>query len=289
MIAPGHSPLVSVIVPAWQDERHAEAALRSVYEQDHEAVEVIVVDDRRYQRAGSAIRAYLEQEDVRRRFRRTIFLEESGHAGGASRAINRGLHESQGGYINILGEDDIFARQRFSRLLRACFDGGTEFAFSRVEPRADVAAPSSAWSGEADSIYSVQDDIEFFPTVGYALLKGQCAVSTGNLFFSRRLADAVDGWGVADRSDGWDFALRCLLLVEPVFVPEPLCLYRLGRASVVQRQSREARETESVLKDYLFLCRNRPVANPLAPSPAWGPFFDAFIEASRYGKYLTKP
>ena len=286
MIAPGNSPLVSLIVPAWQDERHAEAALRSVYDQDHEAVEVIVVEDRRYQRAGSAIRAYLEQEDVRRRFRRTIVIEESG---GPSGAINRGLHESQGVYVSILGEADTFARPRFSRLLRACIEGATEFAFSRVEPRADVAAASSAWSGEADYIYSVQDDIEFFPTVGYALLKSQCAVSTGNLFFSRRLAEEVGGWGAADRSDGWDFALRCLLLVEPIFVPEPLCLHRLGHASFAQRRSREARETESVLKNYLFLCRNRPVANPLAPSPAWGPFFDAFIEASRYGKYLTNP
>jgi len=285
MNAPGNSPLVSVIVPALQDERHAEAALRSVYDQDYEAVEVIVVDDSRHQRAGSVVRAYLEQEDVRRRFRRTIFLEESGHPGGASGAINRGLHESQGGYINILGEGDTFARQRFSRLLRACSEGGTEFAFSRVEPRADVAAASA----EADYIYCVQDDIEFFPTVGYALLKGQCAVSTGNLFFSRRLAEEVGGWGVADRSDGWDFALRCLLLVEPIFVPETLCLYRLGHASFAHRQSSEARESESVLKNYLFLCRNRPVTNPLAPSPAWGPFFDSFIETSRYGKYLTKP
>jgi glycosyltransferase involved in cell wall biosynthesis len=289
MTAPGTSALVTVIVPAWQRERHAEAALRSVYDQDHEAVEIIVVDDGSHHRAGSVIRGYLEREDVRQRFRRTIFVQQSGHPG-ASDAINRGLLEARGDYVNIVGEDDAFARHRFSRLLRACIDGGTDFAFSRVEPRADAAAAPSSWTGEADYVYGVQDDIEFFPTVGYALLRSQCAMSTGNLFFSRRLAEEAGGWGVPDGSDGWDFALRCLLLAEPIFVPEPLCLYRLhGHESFVQRQSREARGTESALKNYLFLCRNRPVVNPLAPSPAWGPFFDAFIEASRYGKYLTKP
>ena len=92
-----------------------------------------------------------------------------------------------------------------------------------------------------------------------------------------------------DRCDGWDFVLRCLLLAEPIFVPEPL-----SSTAWVTRDSRSVgrarpRETESVLKNYLFLCRNRPVPNPLAPSPAWGPFFQSFVQTSEYTRYLGQP
>jgi O-antigen biosynthesis protein len=288
MTAPGPSSLVTVILPAWRDERFVEFALRSVVDQDHEALEVIVVDDGTQHPAAGAIRGVLEREDVRQRFRRTLHVEERG-CRRVSEAINRGLRESRGDYVNVLEPGDAFATRRLSRLLRACAESGAELAFARIEPRADtLAAPRS--SLEAESIYCVQDDIEFFPTVGYALLKSHCTVAAGNLFFSRRLAEHVDGFGDQDYFYGWDFALRSLLVAEPMFVPEPLLVHRLhGAANVPERQKRTASEIESILKNYLFLCRNRRVLNPLAPSPAWGPFFESFVQASHYNRYLAQP
>ncbi len=286
MTAPGTSALVSVIVPAWQHERHAEAALQSAYDQNHEAVEIIVVEDASYPRVAGMIRGYLEREEVRSRFLRTVLIENSGQMG-ASHAINRGPQESQGDYISILEADDAFATHRFARLVIACGEGGAEFAFMRVEPLADPAASSLV---EAEYVYEVQDDIGFFPSVGYALLRSQCAISTGNFFFSRRLAERAGGFGNHGRSAGWDFALRCLLVTEPIFMPEQLYFYRLhGHQRFEELRAQRVNETRSVLKRYFFLCRNRPVTNPVAPSPAWGPFFDSFVEASHYGKYLAQP
>ena len=287
MTEPGPSSLVTVILPAWRDERSVEAALRSVFDQDHEALEVIVVDDGTQHPAAAAIRGVLEREDVRRRLRRTVHVEERG-CRRVSEAINRGLRESRGDYINVLEPGDAFARRRVSRLLSACAESGAELAFARVEPRADTqAAPPSPL--ETDQIYCVQDDIEFFPTVGYALLRSHCTVATGNLFFSRRLAERVNGFGDQEDFYGWDFALRCLLVAEPLFVPEPLLFHRLRADASSQRQGRTARQIESILKNYLFLCRNRRVLNPLAPSPAWGPFFQSFVQASHYSRYLAQP
>ncbi len=106
-------------------------------------------------------------------------------------------------------------------------------------------------------------------------------MSTGNLFFGRRLAEQVVGFRDHDCAYGWDFALRCLLVTEPLFVPETLGFYRLhGHEEFQHWRRRTAREAESVLKNYLFLCRNRRVLNPFAPSPAWGPFFQSFVQAS---------
>jgi len=288
MSVPRPSSLVSVIVPAWQEPRHADTTLRSVYDQDHEAVEIVVVEAGADQGAGRAIRAYLERDDVRRRFQRIVVIQESGDPS-ASHTINRGLQASHGDFVNILQAGDALAAGRFSRLLAACADKGAGLAFSRVEFRTDTPASSSSGE-ESDYLYSVQDEIEFFPTVGYALLRSHCALSIGNLFFSRRLAEGVGGFADHEYCYGWDFALRCLLVTEPIFVPEALYISRLhGQERFEQHQAHEARGAEAVLKNYFFLCRNRPVLNPVAPSPAWGPFFDSFLEASRYGGYLTKP
>ena len=194
MSVSGVLPLVSVIVPVWRQDRQAQAALRSVHDQDHEMIEIVVVDGGPQQRVGSAIRGYLEREDVRSRFRRIVFVEQ-GVSVGRSGAINRGLEAAQGDYVNILEAEGSFARTRFSRLLSACADGDARLAFSRVEADIDSALASSWASVRADLFYSLQDDIEIFPTVGYALLKSFCAISTSNLFFGRQLAESIGGFG----------------------------------------------------------------------------------------------
>ena len=170
--------------------------------------------------------------------------------------------------------------------MSVCTEHHAEIAFSRAEPGG--AAPRQR---RARSPYrcSIQDDIEFFPTVGYALFRSPCVIAAANLF-------SADGW--PGKSAGSimtgvravrDFALRCLLVTEPMFVPETLYYYRLRGLEDVQETAEVSRENETVLKNYLFLCRNRPVLNPFAPSPAWGPFFEAFLEASRYSRLLAQP
>jgi glycosyltransferase involved in cell wall biosynthesis len=279
------SPLVTVIVPAWHHEEYAEATLQSVCEQDHDAIEIIVVDDGSQPRVSRAIRDYLDRGNVRPRFHRTVHVEGSGCAR-IFQAINRGLGEANGRFITVLEAGDVLPATRFSRLVSTGAEREALLAFSRVEFRVVATSVSAV----ADYLYSVQDDIEFFPTVGYALLKSFSAVCIGNLFFSRALADSIGGFGEFDYVGGWEFALRSLLLTEPLFVPEPLYVRRVpAHQPGAQQRQLEARETEAALKNYLFHCRNRRVANPIAPSPAWGPFFDSFVVESRYAGYLVKP
>ncbi|MEO7273352.1 MAG: hypothetical protein ABI211_15245, partial [Vicinamibacterales bacterium] len=88
----------------------------------------------------------------------------------------------------------------------------------------------------------------------------------------------------------WDFLLRCLLVTEPVFVAEPLYGLRLrGHEGFLEHQRQVAKEAEAVLRNYFFYSRTRPLANVVAPSPAWGPFFSSFVQASRHERYLSKP
>ena len=233
------------------------------------------------------IRDYVNRGDVKERFARIVFLENERNLG-AHRTINRGIAESRGDYINILNSDDAFAPARLSTLFRACHERRAAFAFSRVELIVDDD-PTLLWK-EAEYLASIQDGIDFFPTVGYALLRNQCALTSGNFFFARSVYERVGDFSDLKYCHDWDFILRSLLVTEPIFVPETLYFYRIHPGnSFLQLQSLAEPETEAVLRRYFFFCRNRPVSNPLAPSPAWGPFFNSFVQQSQYGQYLAKP
>jgi glycosyltransferase involved in cell wall biosynthesis len=266
--------LVSVVVPAFRHEPFVRKALQSVFDQDYLAVELIVVDDKSPDRTGSVIRDYVSRAEVKDRFRRIVFAENERNLG-AHETINRGIRESQGAYINILNSDDLFAPTRLSKLLSICEERHAHFAFSKVELLIDDRAVSA---GEIEYFSSIQDNIERFPTVGYAFLRNQCALSTGNFFFSRVVYEQVGEFRALRYCHDWDFALRSLLVTEPIFVPESLYFYRLHPGnSFLQLQSLAESDGETLLRNYLFLCRNRPLANPVAPSPAWGPFFTSFL------------
>jgi glycosyltransferase involved in cell wall biosynthesis len=280
------SALVSVVVPAYRHEPFVRKALQSVFDQDYQAVELIVFDDKSPDRTVSVIRDYVSRSEVKDRFRRIVFVENERNLG-AHETINRGIWESQGDYINILNSDDLFAPTRLSKLVSTCEVRRAQFAFSKVDLLTDDRTVSAE---EIEYFSSIQDNIERFPTVGYAFLRNQCALSTGNFFFSREVSEQVGEFRALKYCHDWDFVLRALLVTEPIFVPEPLYFYRLHPGnSFLQLQSLAESEGETVLRHYLFLCRNRPVTNPVAPSPAWDPFFSSFLHAAHLTYFLRPP
>jgi glycosyltransferase involved in cell wall biosynthesis len=276
-------PLISVVLLAGDDERHVGAALESVSAQDYPATELLIVDGSR-DRTGAIVRAFAQDPRSQARFERVVVLD--GAPGSGPEAANQGIRESRGVSVALLNGDERLLPRRLTRMSEVCRASGAEIAFSRVEPLHD-GSPAAA---EIEYVYSVQDNIEFFPTVGYALLRHQSALSRGNLFFSRALFDRVGPFAAYEHAHDWDFLLRCLLVTEPAFVAEPLYGLRLrGHEGFMDRQRQVAKEAEAILRTYFFYSRTRPLTNAVAPSPAWGPFFASFVTASRHGNYLVKP
>jgi glycosyltransferase involved in cell wall biosynthesis len=96
--------LVSVIVPAYQAEAYIEQALDSVLAQDHQAAEVIVVDDGSTDRTAEIAAAHPVQLLSRSR-------------GGPAAARNSGLAAATGRFVTILDADDLWPPDRLSRQL----------------------------------------------------------------------------------------------------------------------------------------------------------------------------
>jgi len=95
-------PLVSVVMPAFDEERFIGEALDSVLSQTYEAVEVIVVDD------GSTDRT----SEIADTFGvRVVHQERAGHP----TARNLGLSQARGEYWTIFDADDVMPPERIER------------------------------------------------------------------------------------------------------------------------------------------------------------------------------
>ena len=112
------TPLVSVIVPAYNAERYLAEALESIFAQGHAALEVIVVDDGSTDDTGT-IAASLGVQLVRQTNR------------GAGAARNAGVAVARGDFLAFLDADDVWTEGRLELQLAAV--GAVDFVFGHAE------------------------------------------------------------------------------------------------------------------------------------------------------------
>lgn len=119
------SPLVSVVIPAYNAERFLGDALASVRAQSHERLEIIVCDDASTDGTGDIVRATRDE--------RVRYLRNDATLGGYG-AMNRGVRESRGEYTAIYHADDVYDARIVERelaFLRAHPDVGAVFCLDR--------------------------------------------------------------------------------------------------------------------------------------------------------------
>ena len=93
-----NTPLVSIIVPCYNDWQYIEQAVNSALNQTYSNIEVIVVDD------GSDLRTKKVLKKLEPKIARLLTQENKGQ----STARNNGIRESTGEYILTLDSDDYF-------------------------------------------------------------------------------------------------------------------------------------------------------------------------------------
>ena len=109
-----YEPFVSVIVPAYNEERVIEATIRSLLNSDYDNFEIIVVDDGSHDRTSEVVREQFGEEPLVR-----LFTEpNSGKAG----ALNFGLRYAKGEVVVALDADTQFPAQTIRALARRFID-----------------------------------------------------------------------------------------------------------------------------------------------------------------------
>lgn len=95
-------PLVSVIIPVYNNSKMIGEAIDSIFAQDYPHLEIIVVDDGSTDNIRQVVKAY---SDVHYIYKKN---------GGPASARNIGIKNSKGDYITFLDADDLYPINRIS-------------------------------------------------------------------------------------------------------------------------------------------------------------------------------
>ena len=275
---------VSVVVPAYNHETYVAEALESLRRQTRPADEIIIIDDGSTDGTGARIR-----DAIRGLPGHVVFRTRENR--GAAITINEAIAASTGDFVNVLNSDDRFASTRIATMIEEIACAGLEWGFSRV---ACIDAEGAALGRErsalaADLLYSI-DDVAARDTLGLAFLSGNPAISTGSLFFSRRLFERLGGFSDLRYNHDWDFCLRASIESEPEFVHSVQYEYRLHGANTILEASSQAHDEMQRMfsRFYADAVRAAKPRNPFAPLPCvWARHFFTCALASGHATMLA--
>jgi glycosyltransferase involved in cell wall biosynthesis len=102
------TPLVSVVIPTYNQARYLGDCIDSVLDQSYPAIEIVVVDDGSTDATPDVLATY---GDRITRFRQSNL--------GAANALNRGIRASRGAFVCWLSSDDAFTPDKIARQVAA--------------------------------------------------------------------------------------------------------------------------------------------------------------------------
>ena len=288
-----HSPLVSIIIPIYNHEKYVEEALNSVLNQTYQNLEVIIIDDGSKDQSADLADKWVKNALKKGNpYRRYTFIKQENR--GAHVTINRGLSLAQGDFLTILNSDDFYHPQRIEKLVNRINEENGEFIFSAIKgidgSGASLAVSHQWRKSYEDSLAS----LGLMPTVGFQLMKGNLAITTGNFLFSKNLYQRVGEFKNLILAHDYEFLLRALVITEPLFVNEELYYYRVhGDNTYIKFMDRLELELKEIYRGYLIQVSTFPPINLKAPCHWYWPQTFAFIRTTELDPSLdlfyTKP
>lgn len=130
--APRRTDLVSIIVPVYNAGGRLDDCVASILAQDHERIEVILIDDGSDDGSGAACDRWAERDQ------RVTAVHQLN--GGISAAQNAGLDRATGDFITFCDNDDIVSPRLVARLLDILLDADADMSMCRWTS----AGPSTA-------------------------------------------------------------------------------------------------------------------------------------------------
>ena len=213
-------PLVTIVVPSYNNGKYLAEALESVLIQSYPEKEIIVVDDGSTDDSLSVLDLYRSQ----------IRLISTPHFG-ASAARNTGILAANGEFISLLDSDDVWLPDKLNEqvrhLIEGGFDlvycGGVEFGQGIIEPKRYLPKHQ----GDCKSAFREN------PTSGIITLGCSSAIFRRSLVANSGLFDVH----FQNASEDWDFFRRYCDHAKVSYISGDFVLYRqhpnnLSRSSI---------------------------------------------------------
>ncbi len=224
------SPLVSVVIPAYNVAWCVERAVRSVLGQDYRPLEILVVDDGSTDGTAGVLRPY-----------RSVLRIIRKKNGGLSSARNTGIAAAQGEYVAFLDADDFWFPNKLSR----------QMAFMAANPSLGFTStvaivvdenllPLSLWRcpfGNGSLTETIFARLSAVPASGSGVVVRKDLFKEAGLFDERlRSVEDVDMW------------LRLSVVTRYGCVPEPLVVIVRSRTGMSRNTEVMREATLTVLK-----------------------------------------
>lgn len=134
-------PLVTVIMPAYNDAAHIKKAIDSVLNQTLHNLEIIVVDDHSTDNTIDVIESIMRRDS---RLRYEVLPKNTGAAGTPR---NKGIEISEGQYIFFLDSDDTLDRHALKNLYQRAVEDGCDFVIGKTVRYHLVSKRRQSWLG----------------------------------------------------------------------------------------------------------------------------------------------
>ena len=211
------TPLVSILIPAYNAERHLEQTIHSALAQTWPRTEIIIVDD------GSRDATL----SVARRFESSTLKVIQQQNQGAAAARNTAFVSSQGDYIQWLDADDLLSANKISSQVAALQGAGARtlascgWGYFRHRPAAAKFVPTPLWAS-LDALEWMTRKWEY-----------NLHMQTGTWLVSRALSQAAGPWNsrLLGDDDGEYFSRVIMRSDQIRFVPDAKVYYRISDAS----------------------------------------------------------
>lgn len=214
-------PLISVIVPCYNQGIYLSAALQSIYQQTTANWECLIIND-----GATDDTETIAQQWVLKDNRFKYFYKQNG---GLSSARNKGLEEAKGAYIQFLDADDMITANKFAASLNesskaAVIISNFKMFTSKIEAYSIAGFPLNKNYFNFEAILTGWDEQFAIPI--------HCALFKTELFNNIRFNESLKA-----RED-WLMWLQIYQLnFETFFIDEPFALYRYSPDSMSQNKS----------------------------------------------------
>lgn len=140
-------PTVSIVMPAYNAQRHIEKAIRSVMAQTVEDWELLVLDDGSNDDTCTIVERLMAQEP-------RISLLRNERNLGVAQTRNRGLERCCGEFVALLDSDDVWYPEKLERQIALLRESGAALCCCAYDIIGDDGAPVKA-------SYDVPDQVDF--------------------------------------------------------------------------------------------------------------------------------
>ncbi|BAU11923.1 hypothetical protein LEP3755_24470 [Leptolyngbya sp. NIES-3755] len=266
------SPIISVIIPAYNSEKTIRETIGSVLNQTFGNFEIVVVDDGATDSTVAVVQSIPDS-------RIKVFSYSNG---GLPTARNRGIEVSKGDYLTFLDADDLWTPDKLERQWQALEE----------HPEADVAYSWTTFVNQDGQFLYQGSSYGNDSNIYHKLLVKNCLDSGSNLLVRRRAIAQIPHFDPEfPKAADWDFYIRLAAQFKFVCVPKYQILYRVHEGSssfnipasekacltIIDRAFKQAPDSLQHLKKYTFgtlytLYAHRVLAYPSKRSDAISAF-----------------